>query len=233
MIQELNFLIEAAESKELKQRWDKKRNSIKELQNNIAKLRYRLKEDIGSPNEKTQIVATIIRIIEKTGARIGNKLSKSQGRFGISNLLKEHISIEGDTIRLHFVGKSGVENDVTLKDEQVAEVLRILMKPKQKRQEVFVTSKGLSVKARQVNSYLSEFNVTTKDLRGYRCNKLMSGKLRRLEKPQSETEIKREFNRVLREVAGIIGHTPGVLRKDYLLPEIEEQFYSGKMIEKI
>ena len=61
----------------------------------------------------------------------------------------------------------------------------------------------------------------------------MSEKLRKVKKPQTEQEIKKVFNEVLREVAEIIGHTPGILRKNYLLPEIEEDFYNGKKVQKI
>ena len=39
--------------------------------------------------------------------------------------------------------------------------------------------------------------------------------------------------RIIDSVAEKIGHTPGVLRKNYLLPEIEESFYGGKKVQKI
>ena len=61
----------------------------------------------------------------------------------------------------------------------------------------------------------------------------MTEKLRKIKKPKTLPEIKRVFNQVLRDVAEIIGHTPGILRKNYLLPEIEEDFYNGKKVQKI
>lgn len=99
--------------------------------------------------------------------------------------------------------------------------------------EVFVTEDGLSIKAPQVNSYLSDFNITSKDLRGFKVNKLMSEKLRKIKKPETDAEIKKVFNEVLREVAEEIGHTPGICRKNYLLPEIEQAFYGGRKVQKI
>jgi len=216
---------------QLKKRWDKKRNSIKELQKNIQSLRHRLSRDMDSDNEKIQIVATIIRIIDLTGERVGNEQSKLDGHFGITNLRKKHITIDGSKITLNYVGKSGMKHNITITDSKVANVLKRLMK--QKYNEVFVTSDGLSIKAPQVNRYLADFNITAKDLRGYKVNKLMSERLRNVSKPKTEQEIKKVFNEILREVAEKIGHTPGICRKNYLLPEIEEAFYGGKKVQKI
>lgn len=65
----------------LNKRWDKKRNAIKELQNNIIRLRRNINKDMDSENEKTRIVATIIRIIDKTGERVGNEESMNNGHL--------------------------------------------------------------------------------------------------------------------------------------------------------
>jgi len=217
--------------KELEKRWEKKRNSIKELQKNIFKLRHKVSTDMDSDNEKIQIVATIVRIIDKTGERVGNEQSKLYGHFGITNLRKKHVKVDGSKITLNYVGKSGMKHNVTINDTKAAQILKRLLN--QKSNEIFVTSDGFNVKATQVNNYLSDFNITAKDLRGYKCNKLMTEKLRNLPKPKTEQEIKKVFNQALREVAEIIGHTPGILRKNYLLPEIEERFYGGRKVQKI
>ncbi|MFW6225536.1 MAG: hypothetical protein ACOC3V_01090 [bacterium] len=217
--------------KELEKRWEKKRKSIKELQKNIIRLRQGVSKDMGSDDEKTKIIATIVRIIDKTGERVGNEVSKLNGHHGITNLKSKHIKINGDKVTLNYTGKSGVDHSVTFNDRKVANVLENLKKVN--KDEIFVTSYGLSVKAPQINKYLSDFNITSKDLRGYKCNKLMSDKLRSIKKPKTEQEIKKVFNEVLKEVADIIGHTPATLRKNYLLPEIEEDFYNNRKVQKI
>jgi len=186
---------------------------------------------MSSSDEKTEIVATIIRIIEKTGERVGNEQSKLDGHFGITNLRKKHIKVSGSNITLNYVGKSGMKHDVTITDAKATSNLKKYLK--RDSNEVFVTSDGLSIKAPQVNSYLADFNITSKDLRGFKVNKLMSEKLRRIKKPETDAEIKKVFNEVLRDVAAQIGHTPGICRKNYLLPEIEEAFYGGRKVKKI
>lgn len=218
------------EEKILKKRWDKKRTAITELSNNIKRLRQKVSKDMDSDDEKTRMIATIVRIMDLTGERIGNENSKEQGHHGVSNFFKKHIKINGDTVSFSYVGKSGVKHKTTLKDAKVARNLKEFMKIPG---EVFVTKDGLSIKSPQVNKYLDQFNVTSKDLRGYRVNKLMSERLRKLKKPETIGEIKKKFNEVLRQVAEEIGHTPGICRKNYLLPEIEKQWYSGKEVQKV
>ena len=220
-----------ATPQELKKRWDKKRNAIKELQSNIISLRRHVNNDMDSDNEKTMIVATIVRIIDKTGERVGNEASMNNGHYGVSHLKNKHIKVNGDKITLDYVGKSGVEHSITFTDDKVARNLKKLLKIN--KGEVFVTSDGLSIKNTQVNRYLEDFNITSKDLRGFKVNKLMSEKLRSLKKPETDAEIKRLFNEALRKVAEQIGHTPGICRKNYLLPEIEKAWYEGKEIPKI
>jgi len=214
----------------IKKRWDKKRNAILTLGKNIKNLRSKVSKFMDSEDEKTMIISTIVRIIDLTGERVGNDSSAGEGHHGVTNFLKKHVKINGNTVTFSYVGKSGVKHKISIKDSKVARNVKKLMK---KPGEIFVTSNGLSIKSPQVNKFLADFNITSKDLRGYRVNKLMSDKLRKLSKPDSIGEVKKKFNEVLRDVAEEIGHTPGICRKNYLLPEIEEQWYNGKEVQKI
>jgi hypothetical protein len=216
---------------DLKKRWDKKRSAVLNLQDNIQKLRRKVSIDMDSEDEKIKMVATIVRIIDITGERVGNEFSSSDGHFGVAHFMKKHIRIDGNEIKLSYIGKSGVNHTVSFSDSKVARNLKEFMTNNSG--EVFVTSSGLSIKNVQVNNYLSNFDITSKDLRGFKVNKLMSEKLRKLKKPETDGEIKRMFNDVLRKVAEEIGHTPAICRKNYLLPEIEEAWYGKKEVQKI
>jgi len=222
--------IQPTSEKDLKKRWAKKRSAITNLGSNIKRLRTKVSNDMDSEDEKTMIISTIVRIIDKTGERVGNDASGAEGHHGVTNFLKKHVKINGSSVTLSYVGKSGMKHKITIDDSKVARNMSKLMKIPG---EVFVTTDGLSIKSTQVNNYLSDFDITSKDLRGYRVNKLMSDRLRKLKKPESIGEIKKKFNEVLRAVAEEIGHTPGICRKNYLLPEIEEQWYGGKEVQKV
>ena len=209
--------------KELKKRWDKKRSAIKNLSKNISKLKTQITKDLSSSDERTLLIASIAKIIEMTGERVGNSNSAENGHHGISNLTNKHVSINGSTITLKYTGKSGVNHDNSIKNKKIATILKELKK--RNKGYLFITKDGKQIKAREVNSYLSKFNITSKDLRGYKANKLMREKLSKLKKTKDIKEIKKNFNETLREVAAIIQHTPSILRSAYLLPEIEETYY--------
>ena len=209
--------------KEIDARWDKKRDHIKTLSKNITNFKKKVNSDLSSDDEKTRIIACIAKIMEITGERVGNDGSSEDGRHGVSNLQKKHISVKGDTITLKYTGKSHVKHEQTFTHPKVASVLKELLK--RKTSDTFSTSEGLSIKSTQVNSYLSQFDITSKDLRGFKANKMMTDELRKLGKVKEEKERKTKFNEILRKVADEIQHGPGTLRKHYLLPEIEENFY--------
>lgn len=217
--------------KEIQKRWDKKRNHIKTLSKNIRKLKSRIDHDLSSSDEKTRIIACVAKIMEITGERVGNDNSSEEGRHGISNLQKKHIKIDGDTVTLKYTGKSHVKHEKSFTHPKVASILKELLS--RKTSDVFSTSDGISIKAPQVNRYLSQFDITSKDLRGFKSNKLMIQALMKLGKVKEEKDRKKKFNELLRKIADEIGHLPGTLRKHYLLPEIEDNFYSHGSIGRV
>lgn len=217
--------------KEIERRWDKKRNHIKTISKNIRKLKIKIDHDLSSADEKTRIIACVAKIIEITGERVGNDESSGNGHHGISNLTKKHIKVNGDNVTLKYTGKSGVEHEKTFSHSKVASILKELLK--RNTNDVFSTSDGISIKSTQVNNYLSQFDITSKDLRGFKSNKLMTQELSKLGKVKEEKDRKKKFNELLRKVAGEIGHLPGTLRKHYLLPEIEDNFYSHGSIGRV
>jgi hypothetical protein len=57
--------------------------------------------------------------------------------------------------------------------------------------------------------------------------------LNRIGKVKDEKERPKVFNAALKKIGAKIGHGPATLRKQYLLPEIEEQFYSKGYVTKV
>lgn len=212
------------ESVDLSGRWKKKRGAVYKLRDEIQRLRHRVSRDMDSSDEKKRMVATIVRIIDKTGERVGNDESSKNGHYGVSNLLRRHIEIDGGTVTLTYVGKSGVKHKTRLKDDKVARNLRSFMDGKKDSQRVFTTNGGINIGRKQVNRYLSSFGITSKDLRGFKVNDLMSERLNRSKGGKDEKHRKKIFREILENVAKKIGHTPSVCRNSYLLPEIEEEW---------
>jgi DNA topoisomerase-1 len=216
--------------KEIKQRWDSKRESIYNLKNNIDRLKRYVRQDLFSANEKDKLTALVIRIMLFTSERVGNEESATNGHFGVTQFKNKHIKVSDNRVVLDYVGKSGVEHEKSFVDSISASIIKDLLA--RRNDYVFTTKEGFRIKPDRVNRYLSNFNAKSKDIRGYNANRLMVIELNRIGKTE-EKQRPKVFNEALRKIGAKVGHGAPTLRKHYLLPEIEEQFYRYGSIGRI
>jgi DNA topoisomerase IB len=212
-------------------RWTKKRDSIENLANNVQSLRYNVSLGLKneSKNEKNFLTCLVVALILKTGERVGNSASESNGHVGITGLKKDQLTIIGNKIILEYTGKSGVEHEKMFSDEKIAKALKIAKKNSPDN-NIFTTSKGFKIKNVRINRFLSDFNVSAKDIRGYSSNNLLIRKLRDLEPEDTEAKRKRQFNKAARFVAKKIGHGLATMKKHYMLPELEPSFVEKSIV---
>ena len=92
----------------------------------LPRIRARVARDLGRdglPREK--VVATIVRLLETTFARVGNEeYARENGSFGLTTLRNRHVTVRGATVRFLFRGKSGRELALGVTDRRVAGVVR-------------------------------------------------------------------------------------------------------------
>lgn len=218
---------------ELKQRIERKRESVYNLKNKIDSLKRKIRKDIISCNEKDRITALVIRMMINTSERVGNGSSASNGHFGITHFKKKHVSVSGNTISLNYKGKSGVDHQKEYCDEVSATILKPMLRRCSNDDFLFTTKDGFHIKPDRVNRYLKQFDAKSKDIRGFNANRMMVIALNRIGKVKEEKQRPKIFNEQLRKVAEKIGHGPATLRKHYLLPEIEQHFYKTGSVGRI
>jgi DNA topoisomerase-1 len=216
---------------DLDKRWELKRDSIYNLRDKIDRLKRKLKADLHSSDDKTRLTALVVRIMMLTSERVGNSDSAKNGHFGVTEFKRKHITVNGNKVTLNYIGKSGVEHEKEFTDATCAIMLNDLMKRNDS--FVFVTQDGFKIKADKVNRYLHKFDAKSKDIRGFNANRLMVMELNRIGKVKEEKQRAKIFNEALRKIGAKIGHGPATLRKQYLLPEIEKQFYKHGSIGRI
>jgi DNA topoisomerase-1 len=223
--------MEQISKRQLKQRWDYKRDSIYNLRDNIKRLKLQVRKDLKGRDEKEKLTALIVRIMMNTSERVGNEGSASNGRFGISQLKNTHIFLRNGKIHLIYVGKSGVSHSKSFSDATSFAILKTLKK--RNNNFLFITSDGFRIKPDRVNRYLSNFGAKSKDIRGFNANHLMICELKKFGNIKEDKERTKIFNATLKKVASKIGHSPATLRKHYLLPEIEENYFNKGSVGKI
>jgi len=201
----------------------KRKKSIEELANNIHRLRLNLTRNLNGDDEKDFLTALVISVMMKTGERVGNDDSASNGHYGITGFRKKHIKINGRTVTLNYMGKSGVEHEKEFTDRILSEHLKRAIR-KSPNNYIFCTSDGFRIKADRVNRYLEEYNISAKALRGFAANKWIVDKLEKIEIPDTEKQRKTVFNKVARSVAEKIGHGVPTLKKHYMMPELADNY---------
>lgn len=93
----------------------------------LPAIRQRVRRALADGEEPTRarVLATLVRLLDTTAARIGNSAyARDNGSYGLSTLRRRHVRSEGEALRLGYVGKSGVAHTVRVTDPRVAAMVR-------------------------------------------------------------------------------------------------------------
>lgn len=219
------------DEKHIAARNKKKEKRLKKLSKSLEKVRQKVKQDLTSDDDKKKLSALAIGLIDETYERIGNEESaKELKHYGVTGWLLKHITFKGNKAIIKYVGKAGVKQNKEVKNKQIVKILKDICKGKKKNDRILE-----GINAKDVNAYLSPFGITAKDMRGYHANKEMLRSLKesgkgKLPKDGKEREkaLKERFKKALENAAKKVGHEPGTLKRQYLIPSIEKAYMEGK-----
>jgi DNA topoisomerase-1 len=174
---------------------------------------------------KNKIIAIILKIVIKCGFRLGNlKYQKLYNSFGISNILKSHITIKGNEMHIKFIGKKGVLNECIVKEKFIIDEIQKLIKMKSSKDYVFTYNDGTEenkvITALEINKFLKLYhvNTTSKHFRTWDTNILFIEYMKNAEDP-----IKLELSKrkkiviaAMKVISAQINNTPNICKKEYL-----------------
>ncbi len=197
--------------------------------------RHLRSQDLG----KERVLACILRILSSCFMRPGSQVYASEnGSYGIATLRRKHVKVKGDVVEFDFPGKSGVRQQLQLKDRQVAKVVRKLLK--HPGAEVFKYQNGndefIDINSRHINEYIKEImgkKFSAKDFRTWAGTIICACALARVgtETVEKSNMRKRKVVAAIKETAEILGNTPAVCRSSYICPEVINSFVKGKIID--
>ena len=217
-----------------------KAKRIEKLKRQISSLRTKVKSDLKSVDPKTKLTALAVALMDETCERVGNDESvKERGHFGITTLQAKHVKINGSTATLSYKGKSGVSHKKTVSDAATVKALKEAIEGKSGSDTILCEGDDCTVRASDVNDYLKEYDITAKDIRGFRANDEMvrqlekhrKGKLPE-DKKEREDKLKEEFEKALEATAEVVGHEPSTLKNQYLVPKMEDQYKGDGTVMK-
>ncbi|TMC83260.1 MAG: DNA topoisomerase IB [Chloroflexi bacterium] len=178
----------------------------------LPRIRRRVTRDLlreGLPKDK--VVATIVRLLETTYARIGNEEYARQNRsFGLTTLRDRHVEV------------SVVKRCEELPGQHLFQ---------------YVDAEGErgTVTSDDVNTYLREVtgeDFTAKDYRTWAGTVLATCALRALTGFESDAEAKSRLIAAIDTVAHKLGHTRAVCRRSYVHPAVVDA-YMDRVLDRL
>jgi len=212
-------------------RWREQRDAHKfdrliEFGTALPRIRARVARDLASVDGpgliREHVLATLVRLLDTTLARVGNdEYARENHSFGLTTLRSRHADVRGSRLRLRFKGKSGVLHDVAVQDRRVARTVRRCMNLPGAELFRYVDEDGATraVGSTDVNDYLREaasIELSAKDFRTWHAS-VTAFDLARKEFGGGSRRRGR-VQRVLGEVAARLGNTIAVCRSAYVHP---------------
>ena len=137
-----------------------------------------------------------------------------------------------------FVGKSGVEHEITIDDPAVVEALEVMRRRKAAAEEKLLAWKERGrwhdLDAGHVNDYVREatgMDATAKDFRTWHASVLAATALAASDEPGTSRASRRRAEvAAMKEVAEFLGNTPAQARTSYVDPRVVDAYEEGRTI---
>ncbi|WP_047547601.1 DNA topoisomerase IB [Psychroserpens sp. Hel_I_66] len=216
--------------------WNKVKNQTKffkmaEFGDCLPAIRDQIEKDIIQKEwTKTKVLALVIKLMEETHIRIGNRYyAKKNKTYGLTTLRSKHVHLYKNKLRFQFTGKKGKEHNITLKNKNLLMLVG-------KCEEIpgwelfqFYDSKGgkHNVDSSMVNEYLYAIagkSFTAKDFRTWSGSVIFFETLMDYERPISEKQRDKNILSAFDATAQELGNTRNVCRKYYVHPILVESY---------
>jgi DNA topoisomerase-1 len=203
----------------------------------LPNIRRRIAQDLKLPGlPQRKVLATIVRLLERTFIRIGNEeYARDNKSFGLTTMKNRHVKVKGAQMRFRFRGKSGRQHEVDLTDRRVAKVIAKCQDLAGQDLFQYVEEGGeiRDVTSQDVNDYLRQItgeDFTAKDFRTWGGTVLAAIALSKQEVFQTEKQAKSNIKTAICTVAELLGNTPAVCRKCYVHPIVVEAYLNRTQI---
>ena len=206
----------------------------------LSRIRRHVDRDlriVGLAREK--LLATIVRLLEKTLIRVGNdEYVEENSSFGLTTLRSRHVKVSGAKIHFEFRGKSGVKHAIDLEDKGLARILKRCQDLPGQELFQYVDEQGTrhGIGSEHVNDYLQAItgqDFTAKDFRTWAGTVLALQELVSLQEYESKTQAKKNVITAIESVAKRLGNTKTICRKCYVHPGVINAYLDGSLPQRL
>jgi DNA topoisomerase-1 len=206
---------------------------VRKLSAKLPALRRQVAADLREGGLARQRVAAVaLRMLEQGVFRVGNdEYVESNGTYGVSTLLREHVTVRRGHVEFRFPAKGQKERHVTLEDSDLAKAVSSLKRARTGGDRLLVHRDGRQwrpLDAQDVNERLHELvgdEFTVKDLRTWNAT-VLAAVILAGRKGGGQTAVRQMY----KEVASHLGNTPAIARKSYVDPRVVAAFERDRTI---
>lgn len=174
---------------------------------------------------KEHVIVTMLKLVRTLYLRVGKEQYAKQNKsYGISSLNKTHIRVQGDQIKLRFMGKSKQQLEYTYRNPEIARHLRRLLELKGPMLFQYLAETGhpRRITDTDLNQYIQtnmgdEF--TIKDFRTYAANYHFIKALLEEIKAGGKN-VKKNITNAFNVSSEQLSHTKSISKKAYVMPFI-------------
>jgi len=202
----------------------------------LPQMRTRIAKDLRRREfDERKVLAICVQVMLKTLIRVGNESYKQlYGSYGLTTLRNKHAEISGNHLKLSFIGKKGVQQNVDLNDSTLAKLVRKCKEiPGQDLFQYYTEGKAhRPVDSGRINNYIKEItgcDFTAKDFRTWGGTLEALRQLAVCCRDHLEKPKKKIITEVLDGVAEKLGNTRAVCKSSYVYPVLLEAFENDQL----
>jgi DNA topoisomerase I len=226
-------------------RWRESRDADKydrlaEFGGGLGDLRAQVDADLGAGcHTREHVLALVVRLLDETLVRVGNaEYANDNETYGLTTLRPRHVALRPGRVTFEFIGKGGIEHDVTVADRRLSRLVARCHELGGQELFSYVDEAGelCAVDSEDVNAYLRRHlgpDSTAKGFRTWGGTVLVAERLVESEPGPtlSATAADKLLLDAIDAAAARLGNTRTVCRQSYLHPVVPEAFRSGALHE--
>ncbi len=189
--------------------------------------------------DRTKALAAAVQILDRTRIRVGSEQYANRYKtYGLATLRSKHLTIDGDTLVLDFVGKGGIANHAEITHARLAKVVAEMDALPGYEVLSYLDEDGnpADVRSEDVNAYIKEQmgeDFSAKDFRTWAGTVAAAVALDEVGPIEGARERQRAVTRVCRVASELLGNTPAVCRASYIDPRVIDHFLDGRTISSL
>jgi DNA topoisomerase-1 len=186
---------------------------------------------------RERVLACSVRLLDLGFFRIGSEdYAERNESFGLTTMLRKHVTVEGDELVFDFPAKSGQRRVQAIADGDALEIVSELKRRRAGAQLLAYREDGhwADLHADEVNDYIkrrSDGEFTAKDFRTWNATVLAAVALAADDaSAKSKAARERRVSAAIKTVSAYLGNTPAVARASYVDPRVIDRFHDGATI---